>query len=651
MFSSDWQKVAFSIGALVVLMAIVCFGAAALGLTDLLIWKTGYLLAVAFAFYVFAVIIAFALNRLYRKSYDMKEEPVELRNAISGEEKWDTICPNNKKLTTKQKIVMYEWEFLLNSLIHPRSIFSRINEYISPGRRMLDCDIHYEVKAPSNYGLHIMGVQDYRTKNKSGKEGPSSLCKLLIPVAFQERGGLTISQQIYGSSGVNLPIVKQKYFTDNFISMINSYLELMEVGTLEEQTIRNLSSYLGNIRRNTDTQIPEDVCKELLEKLGDDGKSRNFVRNVLRTLVGLKDVIPICVSLHVVAEEEDSTDAADNNSGVPRIFKLSVREKREMVEKPINIIPNRSRSQLTGIINGILRLSAHRGDTVYYNLSNAGRTTSYHLHVEGPENTYYARGSLVRERADDQRRSFAEQVEMQKRCGQRNAHIYIRSGHRMVNVAFMFRFRKAPLDSYHIMFVATLLCTAVLSVCLTSFLRDCDGSQNLSAVSTLLAVVSAAGSWIYGRAWDGREESFGIMVAVVATVSCSLAGIVLSGALGGYLKETLSYTHVLAAWILLSSVMACVTALIGYAALRHGSVYRYLLSKDPSKRQGSLYDSLNSDGNPSDWIIDGSSIADETQDGMRCDTPQGRYVANDFRLWVRSSRRFERRYDAESYKP
>lgn len=658
MFSSDWQRVAFAEGLLTVVMAIGFFGAPMLVLMDLLVWKTGCDFVIALVLLFVAITASFVLKWLYRKGHDMKEEPVEQRGHVLGEEKWDEIWSDDKKLTFERSVALYEWEFLLNAFMHPRSVFSRINEYISPGRRMLDCDTHYEVKAPQRYGLIIRGAQDYEPKNGPASRGESAPCKLLIPVAFQERGGLTISQQVYGSSGVNLPIVKQGDFTDMFVRMINSYMDYEKAPRLQERTEELLREYLRNIRRNPDVRVPETVCGEMLDALGDSWQSRTFCRDVLRVLVGLKDVIPVCVSLHVAAgQEEQNQEVARLH--LPRIFKLSVREKREMLEKPVNVIPNRDGSHLAGVINWVLRKGAHQGDTIYYNMANAGRSTSYHLHVEGPENTYYARGSLIRENAGDRRQIYAEQVEMQKRCGQRNAHIYIRSGHRMVNTAFMFRFRKAPLDSYHIMFVATLLCMVVLSVCLMGSTEalgvavpGCEGgSSGLSAVSMLLAVVSAAGSWIYGRAWDGREESFGITMAVVATVGCSVVGMLLSGLVGADLIASDSVAPelrilMLTAWGAVISTMLCVTALIGYAALRHGSIYRYLLAKDPSKRIGED-DWPASDGNPEDWIVDDTSIIDETVDGMRCDTPQGRYVSNDYRLWVKSQHQFERRYGVD----
>lgn len=658
MFSSDWQRVAFAEGLLTVVMAAGLFGASMLVLMDLLVWKTGCDFVIALALLLVAIVASFVLKWLYRKGHDMKEEPVEQRGHVPGEEKWDEIWSDDKELTFERSVALYEWEFLLNAFMHPRSIFSRINEYISPGRRMLDCDIHYEVKAPQRYGLIVRSAQDYEPKNGPAGQSESLPCNLLIPVAFQERGGLTISQQIYGSSGVNLPIVKQGDFTDLFVKMINSYMDYEKAPRLSERTEELLREYLRNIRRNPDTRVPEVVCGEMLDALGDTRQSRTFCRDVLRVLVGLKDVIPVCVSLHAAVHLE-GRDREGAESCLPRIFKLSVREKREMLEKPVNVIPNRGGSHLAGVINWVLRKGAHQGDTIYYNMANAGRSTSYHLHVEGPENTYYARGSLIREDAGDRRQIYAEQVEMQKRCGQRNAHIYIRSGHRMVNTAFMFRFRKAPLDSYHIMFVATLLCTAVLSVCLMGsaealglVVPSCGGGPSgLSSVSMLLAVVSAAGSWIYGRAWDGREESFGITMAVVATVGCSVVGMLMSGAVGAGLiarDSTSSELGILLqmAWSVIISAMLCVTALIGYAALRHGSIYRYLLAKDPSKRAGED-DWPASDGNPDDWIVDDTSIIDETVDGMRCDTPQGRYVSNDYRLWMKSQCEFERRYGVD----
>lgn len=616
-----------------------------------------------------ACVAAFFFSRLYRRSYNMKEEPVVERGPSGDDCKWDSFLSGSQGPGNfAERVAAYRREFFLNAFVHPRSVFSRINEYISPGRRMLDCDIHFEVVAPSRHGLVIRGLNDFEVRSVEEKRTAS--CELLIPLGFQRRGGLTISQRVFNDSGVNLPIVKQSDLTSAIIDAINEGMAAggsgvgdRHLGSKAEELLRE---YLDNTDCNPDVSTPEEVCREMLASRPDfDADYRRFCRSVLVALVGLKDVIPICVSFHVAALDEASAGQAlqpmcrMRSPAVPRIFKLRMVEKREMVEKPTDIVHDSQGKRFAASVNELFHRATRNDDTIYYNVANAGRSTSYHLHVEGPENTYYARGSLMRQNATDRREIFAKQVEVQKRCGQRNAHLYIRSGHRMANTTFMFRFRKAPLDSYHIMFVAALLCLTVLSVCLIGSLSKLGSAVGLpsegdsvgfSAVSMLLAVVSAAGSWIYGRAWDGREEGIGIMTGVFATIACSVVGMVLNGlAFAGLVQGDCFKNLVLLLWCVLISTMVCITAMVGYIALLHGALYRYLLAKDPSGEHASSAASHRVVDWERDDIVDDSSSVVEDGGSMRVDTPRGRYVTSDYCLWKKAVKQFEARYGVRGF--
>lgn len=663
-FTSERQRVSFWKGALVAVMVVAFFAAPLALFLSLLVWmKPVVLPSVVFCSVgLFAMIVYW---RLYRRSYDIKEEPVVERAADHDDRPWDTFdwaCGRNE---LGCRVALYEQEFFLNALVNPRSVFSRIDESIAPGRRMLDCDVLFEVKAPSHHGVAVRGIQDLEVAKSTAKH--AAVCELIVPVAFQRRGELTISQRVFSDSGTLLPMVKQSDITDAFVDMIDRYMAARGTKGLSSFARGSLREYLSSTRCNEDYQVPELVCSEMLSATGGEGVDKVFCKDVLKALVGLKDVIPVCVSMSVAALDEASLRdgcAARGHAPIefPRIFKLRMAEKREMLVKPFNAVPNCGGSVIASVLNRILRRFAHRMDTVYYNIGNAARSTSYHLRVEGPENTYYARGSLIRENTEDRREIYAEQVEMQKRCGQRNAHLYIRSGHRMANTAFMFRFRKAPLDSCHIMFVAALLCLAVLSVCLMGSLgslglawgtanpRD-GGSVGFSSVSMLLAVVSAAGSWIYNRAWDGREDSLAIMASVFATVGCSVLGMLLSGVVFAKLvnKYSAEAPIILALWSIVISCMICVTVMMAYSALQHGSIYRYLLSKDPNAHRTNRVRRPRSKGiwvllSHDDEVIYDDTIGTEVVDGVRRDTPQGRYVENDYCLWIRSLREYERSY-------
>jgi hypothetical protein len=565
--------------------------------------------------------------RFYRKGYEIKEEPVDFP-CSSAEPKWHSIYAPEAGL--EKKACAYADEFLINALVEPRMVFARISESVSPGRRMLDCTVNYEIVPPSERGLRVFDAGDLVVDKNKGK---AKACSLIVPVSFQKRGMLAMKQVVRNASGAMLPVVKQSEFAAYLLKMIEGFLfRDGESASIKKRWIDlepKLKGYLSSMECNPNADLAVEAVKLMLASR--EGKASappediEFCRSMLIALVCLKDVIPVCVSLRAAVVPEGLAGSAFPSP----VFGLRLEEKREMEVKPANAIPNRSNGAALERINRLARVFSRRSDTIYYNLARAGRSTSYHLYVEGPEGTYYSRGSLLRESTEDDRPIVAEHVEMQKRRGQRNAHIYIRAGHCMSNVVFMFRYKKAPLDTFHIMFIAALLCTTVLALCaMTSLASNGSGaSSNLSMVTMLLAVVSAAGPWIYNRASDGREESFGIEVATIVMTVCAVSGMILFAYLGN--RGTPSWSAMM--WGLLVAVMGLTATMVGLVALMHDSLYRYLLDK-PVESGDSSEDAPWSD----------EEILVETRDGMRLDTPQGRLAENPYSLWTEARVEFER---------
>lgn len=616
------------------------------------------------------LIVGVVFWHVYRAGNEIKEVPVErcvegewapYWLSVFSEDKFNSKNKENDQQVWREQVAFYEDEFFLNALVNPRSVFSRISEHIIPGRRLMECTTEYEITVPKKHGLQIVGLNDLSVK-AAGDEFTSGF--LMVPVSFQKRGSLTILQEVKNTAGRVFPIIRNEKVAKHLLHIIEDRLreechrngpsadDIKRYEYWENHLKHALKEYLLNVKPNASIDVALEVG-ELLSCYSSDLKGEHFCDAMTRALVGMKDVVPTCVSMHVALiktskrdDDSDESNAETTREKVlpQRTFTIFLQEEREMDVKPTNIFPNRNNNMVIGLINRVMRRTSKRGDTIFYNLARAGRSRSYHLYVKGPEDTYYARGSLLRQDTSDRRRIYAEHVEVQKRYGQRQAHIYVRSGHRMSNVTFMFRYRKAPLDTYHIMFVAVLLCTAVLIVCAISALAN-QGMSSLSVATMLLAVITAAGPWIYGRASDGRDASWGIEASMIVMIFCAAIGMILFfwmlTTYGITIDEGIGSTAsklegaalrwAIFAWSALIAIMAADSAIIGYIAMLHSSVYHYLLSKG------------DKDGDAATLGHGDAYLLEETEDGVRLDTPQGRVVRNPYAMWTASQLELRRR--------
>lgn len=636
--ASDWQANSLARGATMVVMV-----ASALAVSFTVVHGAFVLLSgkfnilgevelVAGAVFGPLMLVAGWMNwQLYHRGYELREEPVDTLFPPSGHGKWqDLYAQEDDYPSDPSAVLRYADEFFYNALVNPRSVFSRISEFVEPGRKMLDCKVNYEVCPPPRRGVRMFGINDLSVNQ--AVEVVS--CFLTVPVSFQKRGDLTIKLNVSNTHGNDLPTVKQSEVSEHIIALVENY----EFGSRKKLkgylpwvsgTRYDLECYLNNMQANENCEAPEKTFR-LMQELAASDEDVRFSEHMLYMLSGLRDVIPVCVSLHVAALKDLATSSTCADAFPPRVFGLYLEQKCETERKPANVFPNPRGRRRLELLNRLIGRFGKRTDTVYYNLARAGRSTSYHLYLEGPEGTYYARGSLLKDNPCDRRTIHAEYVEMQKRYGQRHAHIYIRNGHLMSNASFMFRYKKAPLDTYHIMFVAAFLCLAVLVVsAITSVSSAHDGFANLSVPAMILAVATAAGPWIYNRTSDGKGDSLGVEVSAVVLTICSAMAIILF-----FITARANFVsgEAIILWSLLVAIMVINTAFVGYVALLHSSLYRYLVDKVV-------------EGGPRAGMAPQGPRAVEVDGGMRLDTPQGRIARNPYSLWTEALRACRESHD------
>lgn len=141
------------------------------------------------------------------------------------------------------------------------------------------------------------------------------------------------------------------------------------------------------------------------------------------------------------------------------------------------------------------RLLAVRSSVVYYNLSQADLSESYHLHAKGPAGTYFARAELVRD-LDASQDSDAPEAELfreSSRQGQRHVHVYVRGGLRFSGWVAGFNFYERLPGSVGGALLSAVVAFSVIVTAASQQLSGSGASSELLAV--LLTVPTALAVW------------------------------------------------------------------------------------------------------------------------------------------------------------
>lgn len=608
-------------------------------------------------------------KRLYYQAYELKERPVHLVDIPESRgTKWRELygsinsqdTEDQSSTSLEKKAELYAAEFFYNSLINPRTVFTRINEHVRPDSKILKCYTDYELHPPDKRGLKFYGINDYSAKDADGVS-----CYLTVPVSFTSRHDVAMQQDATNTSGVRLPRVKQSEVSTLILQMIEKYTfgdgkTVKSLPSWDETLRDSIERYLNNTTKNPSMRIARKLYDELSLHCVRCAADQEFIWRMSYLLAGLKDVVPVCVSLHTVAVAStvgvsEASDPGDVDTGaqIPaRVFSLRYAQSLETKRKPSNMVPNKNKGILISAINRLVSAFGQRGNTIYYSLARAGRAESYHLYLEGPEGTYYSRGSLVLDIPPGRiPPPSAKHIKMQSRCGQKNAHVYVRSGHRMSNVLFMFRYNKIPPDAYHLVFAACVLCATVLCACALTSLMLAETTLQITASTSyyciyptafnetrlaglsvptmVLAIATGIGPWAYSKASQGIDDSLGAQVSTVVLTACSVCAILLF--FGSIATENAAFASW--RWSLLIAIMLVNCAFTGAISFLHSILYYHLKNKNPS----GVLDTV--------LVPKSRNVQVCPQTFVRRDTPQGRYVGNAYLNWTTALRNYRTRED------
>ena len=220
--------------------------------------------------------------RYYRKGYEVKEEPVVFPQKGS-EIRWRKIFGSQTDL--KENVQAYADEFLVNAFVEPRMVFSRISESVSPGRRMLDSVVSYEVLPPTERGLSFFDADDLMLK-KDKENRKFRSCSLVVPVSFQKRGKLVMKQEVRNASGTILPVLKQSEFVARILELIHSFLASVCVDA-KNRPIGNLPQWddlLSDLEAAFRSWFIADDGRNELQKSGDSNSRRQIAQLPSRSI-------------------------------------------------------------------------------------------------------------------------------------------------------------------------------------------------------------------------------------------------------------------------------------------------------------------------------------------------------------------------------
>lgn len=286
----------------------------------------------------------------------------------------------------------------VEALIHPTSIFTRISERVT--------SYHRSVASRASITLSIAASVD-------GTEKVDFVVPLLAPRKGQVQDGLRLLDGD-GKRISTLPSTLQRVFCAAIVRYLvwesgdASYLRYIDEDSGLEKRVWGLLAGDNPAPSAVIDAVVADVLVLPSEENGEE--PLKYAGEVIRTLAQYN---PICV---VIGTEELL------KGKWPYQFRFTV-ERRSIPR--IQDAPNSPAGSTWFDTLDSLRLALGvRLNRIYYPLTFAYRTRSYHLEVEGPEGTYLAAQELLpSKRGRDSELGLTGTL--QPRRGQRRAHLYL----------------------------------------------------------------------------------------------------------------------------------------------------------------------------------------------------------------------------------
>lgn len=447
------------------------------------LYSAGFCAMVVFSFVAYARITIKA-----HVGYTPKFSPLRGQDAVDPEDIDRFIAADGESRISDHQVLTF-----VGCVLAPREYFVRITEHVESYHRSTMVRTVFTLRLYLPSGGDSAIADDEATGNANRASG---LQGYIIPLYLPAKGQITDGLRVFDISGSRVSTVDartQHAFTAASIRFLIRYASHTAY-----------TSYLAN-----DRAIERQVIKAVLGPTL-DRPSIAEVRSLVASLDAepsdvlnlVSDFVEQLALFRPIAVSVSHESVAAAPWPATHRYALERRFVADFEAAPTVPFTERARNKLDG-----LRLALGvRLNRVYFPLDAAYRTDSYHLEVEGPQGTYFAKGAIFEPRPPLVVDYTARD---QDRRGQRRSHTYIRgmSGGSGAHYGAQF-FERAPgsLSSAFVSsLVSSVLIVALGFMILTPLQKGApDNTSNV--VTALLALPIAASAFLGLDSAQGKRH-------------------------------------------------------------------------------------------------------------------------------------------------
>lgn len=286
--------------------------------------------------------------------------------------------------------------------------FARISEHVE--------SFHRSTLVRSTYTVRWHPAPDLTAaSNAATAEGSLSaaLQGYILPLHLPEKGTLTDGLRVFDGSGKRVSTVhsrEQIAFAGACFRVLTRMASPRARDAYLEHGRRVEKVILGLLHATAPSKTEIESAMLLLERLDSSDEAQGYLVAAADLLQELASRSPISVAVSQSTIEENPWPSTLR-------FTLERRMVTFVEKAPVPALAQRA----VAIMDSIRLALAVRLNRVYFPVDAASQTESYHLEVEGPTGTYFARGELLE--TDPEPGEY--RIRVQDLRGQRRAHLYM----------------------------------------------------------------------------------------------------------------------------------------------------------------------------------------------------------------------------------
>ncbi|RFA10386.1 hypothetical protein B7R54_15115 [Subtercola boreus] len=461
-----------------------------------------------------AVIVAGALTAYWAISFRSYIRKSELPSKHLRESPSQIPLDEVEKLASSDGTMVIEGQHVLlyvGCLVTPKQHFSRISEHVE--------SYHRSILVRSTFNLKMQGAEFTQSKSDS-----TSQLALLIPLLLPKKGSLQDGLKITDGNGKRIPTVDSHSQYVYAAAVLRFLVGLMSTVALDE--------YLGNGRRlenrvwavivadKPSTKEVDELVQDL-SRLPVDPHLEVLMKLFVGVIQELANFHPISIAVPVAVASEVKWPASTR-------YVLERRFIPETEPPPDN---NIGRIQRSLFFDSVRLAFGVRINRIYFPLTSAYRTRSYHLEVEGRDGTFFAGEEFIAPHLEP-----GEKLQFgggrQPRQGQRRSHVYMKSVTGKSGMYYAARFFERAPGSFAGLTIASIVSTTVVAVLWAVHATDLatEGTFQTSGFIPALLTVPIAMSAFLGLDSDNskRHPSLASRVVSFGVIVISLGAFVVS---------------------------------------------------------------------------------------------------------------------------